>query len=350
MPPSGKISASEFPRFRLDFIETRRHLPDVSDFEARRCLMQKLLPFLADEVARRQIKKNKNSPVVSCNPGMLGVDVEDLKKIVETLVHWTPQTVVAKGDNVFWITFNSESLAQQFLLFNNRTLEGENVPMQIRRVEILFTVDEIFQVVEDFLDTRDQFELERGGREGKNFEISGEGPSKSSSVPVNEQRSGTPPRTLWNPSTNQMGNWGMGKGQARFLTYDKDYDRSRITCWTCGEQGHSFRDCPTAGRKDEYPTESQPSAKGNGKGFSKNGNNFGKANGENSERGSGKSFPKGGGKSYGKGNNFGGRGGKGNPNPKNEGNQGGASQEEKGKTPVKSEQVGSQAAVSSNTQ
>ena len=68
--------------------------------------------------------------------------------------------------------FQWREFGHQIFDVNNRTLDGDgNSPMQIRKVETLFSVSDIFQVVEDFLDSRDQFEVERGHREWKNFEV-----------------------------------------------------------------------------------------------------------------------------------------------------------------------------------
>ena len=99
LPPQGRVTLRIFRDFRINFLDSRRGVPDVGEGEARRHLMSRLPPFLVENSCERRLKKWDLPQAHIAHRS--GRHSPPNQRLVRGWTHYTPVFVQGLGDSLF---------------------------------------------------------------------------------------------------------------------------------------------------------------------------------------------------------------------------------------------------------
>ena len=234
MPTQGKLTLAQFRRFRLEFMQVWQQLPEVSESEAYRHLNDRLLPFMMDKVYKKEKDKNRNSKKLIVHPGM-PVSEDDFKESVKGWVGVAPVEVAELEGGEFECTMGSDELVQALLMINQRRINGTPHKIKVRKAEVLLTVIEFFNLIEELMVDREELAV-RKGVEARAHTVGAER-EKPNNAP---QRAPPQVPSAGGGSANSRGGW---REQDPPYEGDPLKMHPRTKCFRCKQMGHYSFQC-----------------------------------------------------------------------------------------------------------
>lgn len=126
----------------IEFSEAQRNVPEATEGEAKRLLMNKLPEQMVQWVVEKQDRRNEKAPIVCFNAGM-AMSEGQLSTVIKTLTREVPTKIVPKENFDYWLTFGDEMAVQKVIMLNKRKVAGHAGTLSVRQVEDTLTLEEI---------------------------------------------------------------------------------------------------------------------------------------------------------------------------------------------------------------
>ena len=114
-----------------------------------------------DKVYKKEKDKNRNSKKLIVHPGM-PVYEDDFKESVKGWVGVAPVEVAELEGGEFECTMGSDELVQALLMINQRRINGTPHKIKVRKAEVLLTVIEFFNLIEELMVDREELAVRKG--------------------------------------------------------------------------------------------------------------------------------------------------------------------------------------------
>ena len=144
-----------------------QQLPEVSESEAYRHFTDRLLTFMVDKVYKKEKEKNRHSKKLVVHPGF-PVPENDIKEVVKAWVGVKPVQVLGLEGGEFECTMSSDEQVQALLIVNQRQIDGTLQNIKVRKAEVLLSVIEVFNLLEDFKVDREELAVRKGPEDRTN--------------------------------------------------------------------------------------------------------------------------------------------------------------------------------------
>ena len=162
IPAQGALTLAKFRRFRLGFMQVWQQLPEVSESEAYRHLSGRILPWMTEKIYKKEKDKNRLSKKLIVHPGFPDASEDECKEGVNAWIGVTPLEVKALGEGEFECTMGSDEKMEALLAINMRVIQGTPRVIRVRRAEVLLTVIEAFNLIEDLMVNREEIQVRKG--------------------------------------------------------------------------------------------------------------------------------------------------------------------------------------------
>ena len=185
----GKVTTREWQEFEVNFKLARQGVKDVSEGEAKRLLLQKTPPFILRWITEEEERRTMNQPTVRMNVPR-NITVAGVGQSILELIGKRPTKVSKINEGEYEIVLPYISDCERLKNFNGKEFSNSNVLVQVRQVEPILTVDDIFLLVTKKLTLRDRQDLMQNSNQFPNSLLS----RRSRSVGVENRKEPTTKR------------------------------------------------------------------------------------------------------------------------------------------------------------